>query len=643
MRMLAVPFTSVLCWHAAMGQPSTYVDLRSSGSTAQALQTKPLTISQYPTTFSAAVSEQRTHLRTIDVAGKVWQWQLGPSLKPELILTTHAQPTCAVLSPTAKLLAYADSQGSVTLMDLDSRRVRFRDNLRSTNTVALCFSARGNLLASADRDGLVRVWNVTSGNTVNEFRAPSSAIQSLAFAPDDSTLAVASFSPELRLFDMSDESEPRDRSEPRVISLDESRITAIAFTPDAQHIVITAANGTALVQEIGNPQQRRWLDSYPFAIWSLAFDQGGQRMFAGSWDGTIRIWDTDSWQIIQNLKEHQESVSAMILGEQGMISVGLDGRLLFWPPQVPGIKPKGMIKGPADPVWVATYSPDGQRLVLGGRGDRLEMWDAKNLRLLYNKLGHPTTRCAAFSPDGKTVATGGDDHTIMLWSAEDGKTLHRLMGHRGAVSAVLFVDDGRTLISGCDRGLLKFWDTQTGEELCSHRRHEQQLYCARVSPDHKWLLTGGGHWAKGDPGELIVWDLAKREFKARLAGHRLTVWSIMFSPNGDYFATSDSAGEVKLWNTRTFEEIRTLHHPTWVRPLAVSPDGTTLAVGRGDGSIRLWDTTTWTETGACNGHDSFTFWLQYSPDGKTLATSGNDGTVRFWETRSGRLRPSTPR
>lgn len=33
-----------------------------------------------------------------------------------------------------------------------------------------------------------------------------------------------------------------------------------------------------------------------------------------------------------------------------------------------------------------------------------------------------------------------------------------------------------------------------------------------------------------------------------------------------------------------------------------------------------------------DGHDGFTFWLQYAPDGKTLATSGNDGTIRFWRT-----------
>jgi WD40 repeat protein len=466
---------------------------------------------------------------------------------------------------------------------------------------------------------------------MQEFQAEAGAVQTLAFAADGKTLAVASFSRELRLFDVG---QKRESSEARVIEIDDSRITAVGFMPNGKQIVIAAANGTALVREIGNDEKRISLGSYPFAIWSLAFDEDGQRMVAGSWDGTTRIWDTSSWQVVQKLKGHEESVSAMILGRQGMVSAGLDGRLLFWPPQISGIKPKGMITGPADPVWVAVYSPDGKRLFLGGRGERFEMWDVEKHEQLFSIKGHSTTRCAAFSPDGKTLATGGDDRTIMLSSAEDGQIRHTLEGHRGSVSAVLFVDDGKTLISGCDRGLLKFWDTTTGKETASRRRHKQQLYCANVSPDQKWLITGGGHWAKGDPGELIVWDLAKRQFKATLPGHTLTVWSIMFTPDGKYFATSDSAGDVKIWNTETLQEVRTLKHQTWVRPMAMSPDGKTLAVGRGDGPVRLWDTATWTEKGTCNGHDSFTFWLQYSPDGKTLATSGNDGTVRFWETQS---------
>jgi WD40 repeat protein len=175
------------------------------------------------------------------------------------------------------------------------------------------------------------------------------------------------------------------------------------------------------------------------------------------------------------------------------------------------------------------------------------------------------------------------------------------------------------------------WDVATGQEQGSWKEHRQQIYCASISPDGVWLVTGGGNWTTGDPGELLVWELAAGRLHARVEGHKLAVWTIVFTRDGKRFLSSDSSGAVKIWNSETLEEERTLQHSTWIRPLALSPDGDTLAVGRGDGSIRIWDTANWTEITSCDGHDTFTFSLRFAPAGKILASGGDDGTVRFWD------------
>ncbi len=177
------------------------------------------------------------------------------------------------------------------------------------------------------------------------------------------------------------------------------------------------------------------------------------------------------------------------------------------------------------------------------------------------------------------------------------------------------------------------WDTTRGDKKATWHEHKQQIYCANISSDGKWLVTGGGDWTKGDPGELFVWELQSGRVRAKLAGHELAVWNVVFTPDGKRFASSDSSGAVKIWNLETLREERTLQHTTWVRPLAMSADGSTLAVGRGDGSVRIWDTNTWTQTSSCSGHDSFSFCLQFAPDGKTLTSSGNDGTIQFWQVK----------
>ena len=158
------------------------------------------------------------------------------------------------------------------------------------------------------------------------------------------------------------------------------------------------------------------LEPHAFAVWQLAFDTAEGRLAAASWDGTIRIWDTTSWELLTAHRSHQESISAMAFGPRSeLVSASLDGPLKHWQPDVPSIKPAAMISGGNDPVWVSVYSPDGKQLFVGGRKRRFELWDVDEKKLAWSRPGQRTTRCAAFSPAGGILATGGDDGKVILW------------------------------------------------------------------------------------------------------------------------------------------------------------------------------------------------------------------------------------
>ena len=603
-----------------------YIDLPGNDRAPASLQSEPVPISRSPTVLSMALSDDSMRLRAVDINGNVRQWSVSPPKQEGVIISLDEEPICAALSADAKWLASADAKGGVTVTDLENGKQVFRDDAREENTVVLSFSKDALRLGGVTAKGAVRVWDTQSGKAVSSFKVTPGSVQSLSISDDGKLLALASFGREVAVHGLS------DSSQRETISIDRSRVTSIAITPGGDQLVIAAADGTMRLVDLDQPKTQRALTNHPFAVWTLKFADDG-RLAAGSWDGTVRLFNPSSWEVLQSVKANQESICAILLNEQGMVAAGMDGRMFYWPLELPSRTQHGLIRGKSDQVWVAACSPNGKHLYVGGHGQRSELWDMESKQRRGVGPLHPTVRCAAYSPDGTRLATAGDDRMVVVASAGDGEIFHRLAGHRGLVSTVVFIEDGKTLISGCDRGFLKFWDVRSGTEVASRKRHQQQLYCAAVSPDEKLLVTGGGHWAKGDPGELIVWDLQQRRFKKALEGHTLTVWSIVFAPDGSYFATSDSAGEVKIWNTETLQLQRTLKHQTWVRPLAMSPDGRTLAVGRGDGSIRLWDTTTWNQTAVCNGHDNFTFWLSYSPDGKTLVSGGDDGTVRFWRTR----------
>ncbi|KAL5565481.1 hypothetical protein UlMin_028645 [Ulmus minor] len=54
------------------------------------------------------------------------------------------------------------------------------------------------------------------------------------------------------------------------------------------------------------------------------------RLYSGSMDHTIRVWNTDTLQCVATLEGHSDSVMSLICWDQFLLSASLDGTLKFW-------------------------------------------------------------------------------------------------------------------------------------------------------------------------------------------------------------------------------------------------------------------------------------------------------------------------
>ena len=84
-------------------------------------------------------------------------------------------------------------------------------------------------------------------------------------------------------------------------------------------------------------------------------------------------------------------------------------------------------------------------------------------------------------------------------------------------------------------------------------------------------------------------SVASRPELVLQAGHTAQVDSIVFSPNGRWFATASSDKTVKIWDPTTGAELRTLVACTAV--LLISPDSRWLAAW-GEDKVKVWNVIT---------------------------------------------------
>jgi WD40 repeat protein len=83
-------------------------------------------------------------------------------------------------------------------------------------------------------------------------------------------------------------------------------------------------------------------------------------------------------------------------------------------------------------------------------------------------------------------------------------------------------------------------------------------------------------------------------------------------------------------------------HRNSVTTLAFSPDGRWLASGSWDKTIKIWDVDAGREVQALAGHTHHIYSVAFDPRGRWLASGSEDGTIRMWRLRQAADRGSLP-
>jgi WD40 repeat protein len=129
--------------------------------------------------------------------------------------------------------------------------------------------------------------------------------------------------------------------------------------------------------------------------------------------------------------------------------------------------------------------------------------------------------------------------------------------------------------------------------------------------------------------DILLWAMPSGELVGALSGHEVAVLSVGFIQEGRHLVSLGYEKAVKLWETETWEETRTLRlDGPGVRGMVPAPDGRTVAVGA-EGEVQLWSLSGELQERLPVGVKGVSG-LAFSPDGTGLAVGAADGRIRVW-------------
>src|SRR5262249_11137432 len=243
------------------------------------------------------------------------------------------------------------------------------------------------------------------------------------------------------------------------------------------------------------------------AINGVAFSPDGERLASAGGDGTIKIWNSPTGDMVQALPAaHADAVVSVVFHPDGnhLASTGADRKVKVWDlttgrevfsDQCTAIRKFGTA------YTVAFRPPDGRHVAACNEGV-VRVWDWVHRQPVHAFPGHEYHSIrVAFSPDGRHLATGGSwAKGQRLWDVEAGSLLIRTFpAHRHPVSALAFSPDGARLASATFGRSVHVCDTATGEVL-HNLLHTGNVDGVAFSPDGRRLASSGeGHTVR-------VWD-----------------------------------------------------------------------------------------------------------------------------------------
>ena len=317
-------------------------------------------------------------------------------------------------------------------------------------------------------------------------------------------------------------------------------------------------------------------------------------LMTGSYDATIKIWDTDTGEELRTLRGHTAGVRCLQFDDTKLITGSLDRSIRVW------------------------------------------NWRTGECISKYN--GH-TEAVIALHFDCTLLASASVDRTVKIWNFKDKSTF--VLPHPEGVNAVKIDTPSRTVLTACDDGAARLWDLDTKtcirlfhnhigavqQVIALPREIELESHLADCENDH--VSTSSQN---GDAVNILspILEAKSLSIQPSSFGSSFDQEESRLEPPR-YIITSGVDATIRLWETSTGRCLRTFFghlEGIW----ALSADTLRIASGGMDRMVKIWDPRVPTCQDTFEGHSAAVNCIGLSDS--RFITGGDDYQVRMYDFRA---------
>ncbi|HEY8142870.1 MAG TPA: protein kinase [Kofleriaceae bacterium] len=409
---------TAVVWDAASGEPLFQLTGHASGVTHAAFSpdgrqiattSADATIQLWDAQTGARLARRLGHRATIrDVGfapdgkrmvtasldGSAIVWSTQPTSTTTLLAGHRGPITAAVIAPGGAHVATGGADGTVRIWDLATGRELVTLSGHSQMVQALKYSPDGTRLASAAADRTVRIWDQRGSSPLQVLEAP--VVTAMDWSRDNQTLVTGSIDGAVRIWSTGSGQMVRE-----IPAHGEAQVSAVAVSPSGTRVVSTGGDTSTRVWDLATGRQvAQFADDS--RRYSVAYHPSGEMAVSATSKQSARIWRLSDGAVVRDLVGHAGDVvyAEWGMGGQLVVTASADGTARVWDPdtgEVIGVFELGT------EVAVASMSPDGSHLLMAGNLPTAMLVDLPRYRASREEFARLLRCRVPFAVDGGKV------------------------------------------------------------------------------------------------------------------------------------------------------------------------------------------------------------------------------------------------